>query len=226
MEYFRDKGFRLVNSKFPPISIFDDSADADDFAYLYALQSLSNPRLQNEIGNISLIHPSEIPFGIKGCSYATAPFTHINKDGTRFSNADFGILYLADTWRTALAETKHHTQVNLANIEGLHFDTIVMRGLSVTFSANLLDIRVKSLDEMKDSALYDPNDYTCSQSFGAKQRGEHEGLLYTSVRNPLADCYALYSPKRVIEIIQARHYEYVWDGKLVDARQIKSICNM
>lgn len=223
MNFDRHKAYRLVNSKFPPIAIFDDAADQDDFESLFAIQSLSNPRLQNEVGNITLIPQSEIPYGIKGCSYATAPFTHINKDGTRFSNADFGLLYLADTWDTAIEETKHHTQITLSNIQDLHFDVIVMRGLVAKFSGNLHDIRVNSHDELNESPLYDLNDYSLAQAFGAKARGKHDGLLYTSVRNPLADCYALYSPKKVHEVIQSRHYEYVWDGSAVDVRQIKSV---
>ncbi len=91
------KSYRLVNSKFPPIALFDDVANADEFDILYQVQALTNPRLQNEVGVIKLIALSEIPFGITGCSYATAPFTHLNPDGSRFGDGSFGMLYLADT---------------------------------------------------------------------------------------------------------------------------------
>ncbi|HAZ98258.1 MAG TPA: hypothetical protein DCX04_03025, partial [Halomonas sp.] len=103
-------GYRLVNSKFPPIDLFDDVADPDEFAALHALQSLTNPRLQNEVGDLALLPLEQIPFGIRGCSYAVAPFTHINPEGSRFSDGSFGVLYLADTLETAIAEVKHHQQ--------------------------------------------------------------------------------------------------------------------
>ncbi|GGB53016.1 hypothetical protein GCM10011607_11900 [Shewanella inventionis] len=222
MNLDKQKAYRLINSKFPPIAIFDDSADEEDFEYLYALQSLTNPRLQNETGDISLIPLSDIPYGIKGCSYATAPFTHINKSGTRFSNADFGLLYLAENWETAIAETLHHTQAILTNIPDLHFDVIVMRGLVASFSGNVLDIRADTLDTMNSSPIYDEHDYSFSQLFGAKYRGVYDGLLYTSVRNPMSDCYALYTPKLIHEIIQSTHYEYIWDGNFISVRQISS----
>jgi hypothetical protein len=90
------KSYRLINSKFPPISLFDDVADASEFESLYALQALTNPRLKNEVGDLQLIPRTEIPFGIHGCSYATAPFTHVNPDGSRFSDGSFGVLYVAD----------------------------------------------------------------------------------------------------------------------------------
>lgn len=56
-----------------PISVFDDVAYADEFEALYALQALTNPRLQNEAGNLNFIPTDEIPFGIPGCFYAVAP---------------------------------------------------------------------------------------------------------------------------------------------------------
>ena len=89
-------GYRLINSKFPPISLFDDVANEEEFEALYALQELTNPGIQNEIGNLNLISLKEIPFGINGCSYASAPFTHVNPDGSRFSDGMFGVLYIAD----------------------------------------------------------------------------------------------------------------------------------
>ena len=86
------QAYRLVNSKFPPIALFDDVADADEFETLYQLQALTNPRLRNETGRLELIARAEIPFGIPGCSYATAPFTHVNPAGSRFSDGSFGVL--------------------------------------------------------------------------------------------------------------------------------------
>ena len=62
------QAYRLVNSKFPPIELFDDVADADEFDMLYQLQALTNPRLHNETGRLELIPRGEIPFGIPGCS--------------------------------------------------------------------------------------------------------------------------------------------------------------
>src|SRR5258705_221801 len=85
-----DQAYRLVNSKFPPIALFDDVADADEFELLFEIQALTNPRLKNEVGQLELIARSEIPFGIAGCSYAIAPFTHVNPAGSRFSDGSFG----------------------------------------------------------------------------------------------------------------------------------------
>jgi hypothetical protein len=110
------QAYRLVNSKFPPIALFDDVADAADFEVLYQLQALTNPRLQNELGRLDLVPREQIPFGIPGCSYATAPFTHVNPAGSRFSNGSFGALYLADRMDTAIPEVRHHQERYWSNV--------------------------------------------------------------------------------------------------------------
>jgi hypothetical protein len=38
------QAYRLVNSKFPPIALFDDVANADEFEVLFEIQALTNPR--------------------------------------------------------------------------------------------------------------------------------------------------------------------------------------
>ncbi|MGO2497203.1 MAG: hypothetical protein ACTH6I_04210 [Vibrio litoralis] len=87
------QGFRLIPSKYPTINLFDDVANEDEFAALYELQALTNPRLANEVGDMSLLDQKEIPFHCKrGRSYAIAAFTHINRDGSRFANGQHGML--------------------------------------------------------------------------------------------------------------------------------------
>ena len=39
----QQQAYRLVNSKFPPIELFDDVASADEFEALYQIQALTNP---------------------------------------------------------------------------------------------------------------------------------------------------------------------------------------
>lgn len=127
------QAYRLVNSKFPPIALFEDVADADEFELLFEIQALTNPRLKNEVGQLELIPRREIPFGITGCSYATAPFTHVNPAGSRFSDGSFGVLYVADSMETALAEVKHHQSLYWSKVPGLNYERFVFRGLTCAF---------------------------------------------------------------------------------------------
>lgn len=214
---FRDKtAYRLVNSKFPPIAIFDDVATNDEFEALYRLQAKTNPRLLDEVGHIRLIKPERRPFGIAGCNYALAPFAHINRLGSRFSRGEFGVLYAAEKMDTALAETCYHQQRYFqTQVRGLKYDRIVMRGLKLKFSASLFNICSPKIDRY---GWYDAHDYTAARRLGeAIKQADNEGLWYDSVRKPGTDCYALFSPHLIKSVLQTQHYEFAWNGKRIDA---------
>ncbi len=119
------------------------------------------------------------------------------------------VLYIADTTETAIKETRYHQEKYFCNIEGLHYDTIDMRCIKVTFSADLIDA-------VKCDDIYDPSDYISSQAFGAKiKKSGSAGLQYRSVRNEAAICWGLMSPKYVTSAIQVKHFEFVFDGEKI-----------
>ena len=213
--------YRLVNSRFPPIALFDDVASADEFESLYQIQALTNPRLQNQTGRLELIPVAEIPFGITGCSYATAPFTHVNPSGSRFSDGSYGVLYLADTMDTALAEVRHHQNAYWSRVQSLSYERFVFRGLTCAFNdADMLD--ASSIPE--SDPIYDPDDYAHSNLLGHKVRGEvRKGLRYRSVRASGQMCWALMTPRPVTSIIQTAHYEMVWNGQITSVSKITQV---
>lgn len=212
---------RLVNSKFPPIALFDDVADAVDFDALYQLQALTNPRLLNEIGRLELIAREEIPFGIPGCSYATAPFTHVNADGSRFSDGSFGVLYLADGMDTAIAEVRYHQERYWSNVPDLNYERFVFRGLTCRFSdGGMRDATALPLSD----PIYAPDDYAAAQRLGRElKRAACPGLRYNSVRSPGNQCWALMTPRPVTSIIQAAHYEMIWSGQIISVNRIATL---
>ncbi|WP_212627134.1 RES family NAD+ phosphorylase [Pseudomonas sp. PP3] len=212
------QAYRLVNSKFPPIALFEDVADADEFELLFEIQALTNPRLKNEVGQLELIPRREIPFGIPGCSYATAPFTHVNPAGSRFSDGSFGVLYLADSMDTALAEVKHHQSLYWSKVPDLNYERFVFRGLTCGF----VDAGMKDATRLPtNDPVYAPDDYSHSQVLGrAIRKARCPGLRYHSVRLPGSVCWALMTPKPVTSIIQTGHYEMVWNGQITSVSQI------
>jgi len=201
-------GHRLINAKFPPIDLFNDVATLDDFEALYAIQSLTNPRLQNELGNLSLLDLNEIPFGISGCHYAAAPFTHINPDGSRFSDGSYGVLYIADTLETAIEEVKYHQQTYWQGVLGLEYERFVFKQLACTFDVTL---GVDATSVSMSDPIYSPMQYTASRVLGQNVKASgFSTLKYQSVRHSQGACYALFTPKEITAITQARHIEMVW----------------
>lgn len=215
------QAYRLVNSKFPPIALFDDVADAEDFEALYQIQALTNPRLQNEIGRLELIPRDQIPFGIVGCSYATAPFTHVNPAGSRFSDGRFGVLYLADRMDTAIAEVCYHQERYWSKVPELNYERFVFRGLTASFNeGGLRDATVVPLSD----PIYEPGDYTYSNRLGAEvKKAGCSGLRYHSVRSAGSICWALMTPRPVTSIIQSAHYEMIWSGQVISVNQIATL---
>ncbi|MES2354893.1 MAG: RES family NAD+ phosphorylase [Pseudomonadota bacterium] len=214
-------GYRLINSKFPPIHLFDDVASSEEFEDLYAIQSLTNPRIQNEVGALNLLPLSEIPFGIPGCHYAAACFTHVNPDGSRFSNGSYGLMYIADTSETALAEVRHHQSIYWSHVPQLHYERFVFRELICSFSVTN---GVDATSIPMDNPIYSPNEYSYSRLLGGeiKRAASHTALKYSSVRNGGSVCFALFTPKEVISVVQAKHYEMIWDQSKISSVNIIS----
>ncbi len=200
------------------MALFDDVAHADEFEVLYQIQALTNPRLQNELGRPELIARDEIPFGIPGCAYATAPFTHLNPAGSWFSAGHFDVLYLAKTMETAPAEVRYHQNNYGSKVHGLNDERLVLRGLSCHFTEAA----------MKDAArlpltdpIYDPDDYSHSHALGSAIKADQcPGLRYWSVRHAAYHCWALMTPRLVLSIVQTAHDEMIWNGKVTHVNQV------
>ncbi len=213
VNFVNQTAFRLIPSKYPPRSLFDDVANHDEFEILFAIQELTNPRIRNELGSLNRVPAEQRPYGIRGCNYALGPFVHLNPTGSRFSNGDFGVYYAAEDVQTAIAETRHHQQVYFSGVVGLKFDRLTMRCLKTQFTACLHDIRG---DEYKNNSCYLKDNYSAGQQLGSALKHEDkDGLAYLSVRLPHKTCYALFSPIRIKDVIQTTHYEYIWDGEKI-----------
>jgi RES domain-containing protein len=205
---------RIIRSLYPPIDLFEDIADPADWPLLIAAEQKTNPRLMESIGNLDLVPPARRVSG-PGSSYLMAPFTHASYDRpSRFSDGSFGVLYVADTFETALFETIHHHQRFMAATREAPGWTSQFREIVLDVAADLRDLREEGGDR---AALCDPEDYAVAQAFGMMLRTSGaEGILYPSARKPGGECVALFYPDRASHAVQARHFDYHWDGARVD----------
>ncbi|QWA08863.1 RES family NAD+ phosphorylase [Sodalis ligni] len=209
----RQRGYRLINSKYPPIALFDDVADEEEFETLYELQALTNPRLRNSAGSPGFLPAGDIPFGITGCSYAVAPFTHVNPLGSRFSDGSYGMLYIADEMATALTEVTYHQEHYWQLIDGLKYDRMVMRSLLFIFDP---EPAIDALALPLSHPVYDAHSYSAARALGRSLKSQGcRTLRYRSVRRPGAVCWGLFTPKGVKSVQQSAHYEFIWDGKKI-----------
>src|SRR3546814_10144429 len=84
---------RLIESKYPPIDLFEDLAEPEDWELLAAAEAKTNPRIAETIGNLDLV-PVERRVAGPGARYVMAPFTHCSPDRPgRFHDGHFGAYY-------------------------------------------------------------------------------------------------------------------------------------
>ncbi|WP_354335113.1 RES family NAD+ phosphorylase [Undibacterium sp. GrIS 1.2] len=205
-------GYRIVPSRFPSIYLFDRVADADDFDALYELEAMTNPRIRNELGEISLVPPAERLYG-HGTGPIMAAFTHLNPEGSRFSDGSYGVFYAAMEKDTAVAETKHHSTkfMQATNEEPMYLQ---MRLYHMDISGTVTD-----LFKAKDShpEIFSLASYSSSKLVGKQiHESGSSGIHYPSVRRLDGTCVAAFKTAILRKCNHAAYLEYHWDGKEIN----------
>jgi RES domain len=205
---------RIIRSVFPTIDLFEDIADPEDWPLLISAGEKTNPRLMETLGAIDLVPPAR-RVGGPGASYLMAPFTHISTDRpTRFADGNYGVLYLAKHFETALLETMYHHARFMMRTKEAPGWTSQFRELVISLDAMLHDLRGN--DPALSPAL-DPDSYVESQVLAKALRAAgSDGLVYPSVRDAGGQCAGLFYPDLARTPVQGRHLDYHWDGTRVD----------
>ncbi len=201
---------RLVSSRFPPRGLFDRVAEPADLDSTIAVESLTNDRLRDEIGDLALVPPDERMTG-PGATPIMAALTHPSPAGSRFSDGRFGVYYAARDLDTAIRESVHHRERWLAE-SAQPAMTVEMRAYQADIRGRLDDLR----GHTAAAPLLDPDSYAASQRFGAERRGAgSHGIVHPSVRNPGGECAAVFRTAPLGPGRQGGHYGYVWDGAAI-----------
>lgn len=215
------QAFRIISSRFPPVGAFDDVADPGDLDAVFVVEAMTNPRLRQEIGELSLVPRAERLTG-PGTTPIMAAFTHLNPSGSRFSAGEYGVYYAARSRNTAVAETVFHTErwATASNDPPTSFTMRVYLG----------ELTNRPYHDLRDDPtpyadVLDPDRYGAGQRFGAELRAAGSwGILYPSVRDPGGQCAAVLRPTALGPVHQSEHLAYVWDGsRVVDVIELRSI---
>lgn len=201
-----EKLHRLVPSHFPPIDLFENVASPEELEIVFAIESITNDRLREEVGDLALV-PAEDRISGPGSTPVMAAFTHISIP-TRFTDGtEYGVYYGAKDLNTAFAETIYHREKFLSATNEPDTE-LTMRCYINKVALELHDVRGEEFE-----CLY-TDDYTVPQQFAKEMRskGSH-GFVYNSVRDKGGECVAAFKPKAVTIPVQGGHYKYVWSGK-------------
>jgi len=211
----RETTHRLIASRYPPVGVFDDlTADKEELAMAYLLESVTNDRVAILARRLPLLPESEIVQGV-GATMIMAAFLHADEIGGRFTDGRLGAWYAALEVETAIAETVHHSTRRLRLSDGGFPSNIQMRQLVANIDCSLIDIRGQ---QEAHAELYEADDYSKSRAFGIGLRwppsgsGEN-GVVYDSVRRAGGTNVCVYRPSLIqLPVTQADHYEYRWDA--------------
>jgi hypothetical protein len=198
--------YRIVPSRFPTIDIFERFDNPADWEALIELEIATNPRVRDEIGELSLV-PADERVGGAGTSPIMAAFTHVNLEGSRFSDGTYGVFYAAHERETAVDETVYHRE--------RFFQRTALRALDADMRVYAVDV-AGEFHDLCDADLpdvYAPDRYDASRALAWRLRdGGSNGIVYRSVRRPQGRCIAVFRPKRLSRCRIDRHLTYHWDG--------------
>jgi hypothetical protein len=204
------QAFRIVPTRHPPIQLFERVADPADWEALAEIESLTNPRVRQEIGEISVIAPDERVAG-PNATWVMAPFTHLGRP-SRFSDGRYGVYYAARARETAVRETLFHMGRFFAATAEPACDVDV-RVLVGSLDASFHDLRA----DARFAPLHDPDDWTASQVFGAALRARgSNGVVYDSVRHSGGHCLGAFRPRAVGLPSVGAALVYHWSGARMD----------
>ncbi|WP_426687754.1 RES family NAD+ phosphorylase [Rhodanobacter ginsengiterrae] len=200
--------YRIVPSRFPPVGVYDRIADPADLDAVFAIEALTNPRLREEAGALKLV-PKEHRISGPGSTPVMAAFTHLNPEGSRFSDGSWGVFYAAHSIATAVEETVYHREQFLAATREPPCE-VQMRCYGTSLDSRLHDLRSGWLAEQA------PDSYVASLALARRLRAiDSPGVVFDSARHAGGECIAAFFPDVVAPCVQAGHLVYRWDGKRI-----------
>ena len=203
--------WRIIPSRFPPIQLFERVTEPADLEAILELESLTNPRLRDEVGDIRLVPPEDRVSG-PGASIVMAAFTHPNPEGSRFSDGSYGVFYAANEFDTAIAESKHHRErfMRATSQPRMELD---MRVYVVDLDGDVHDLRSRKPD---CPLVYHDDNYAGGQHLAQTLRKDgSNGIAYDSLRRDGGQCVAVFRPPLLSNGRQERHLCYLWDGQRI-----------
>jgi len=207
--------YRLIPSRYPPISAFESVTSPEDLEAVMDLEGWSNDRLVIE--RVSRLSKSEWVYGVPNASVIMASFLHGGLSGLRFTGPDLNGWYASLAHRTAIAEVAHHLRREAIHMR-ISSLTLQYRTYTAQLAGGYHDIRAMSAARPE---LYRPDDYMASQAFGeAIRTSGGDGILYDSVRHAGGINVVAYRPRKIREVTQREHYELTvpLTGKIIARR--------
>lgn len=195
--------YRLIPSRFPPVSLYERVAPELDWADIASIEELTNPRVQARKVLTGQAEVNETSPRLQNWNHA--PFTYLNPEGTWLLDPFIGALELSDSLQTALAGSVRKRELFLSRTSEPPLD-LDMRVLCTRVKGSFADLR--GLDPtLTQSARWRVGE-------GLLQSGR-AGALFRSPYREAGTCLAVFAGEVLERSLQAEHFRFVWDGTMV-----------
>jgi len=202
--------WRVVPTRFPPISIFERAASPEDIEDNLRLEMAFSPHHGKSMRILSLARTEWVSG--PGCGFIMAPFVY--PIPSRFSDGSFGVFYAGLEEATAIEEVAFHRARFMASTgqAPMALDHQILHAVA---NGAMADIRGR---EAQLPELYDPDParYPAAQAWARECRGQGgAGVAYSSVRRTGGTCAALFRPKALTGCRIIRPLHYLWNGSRI-----------
>lgn len=191
--------YRLIPSRFPPVSLYETLVANDRIDELVEVENLTNPRLQAQQRLGSLAEPATAD---RLQNWNHAPFAYSNPEGSLFFGPGRPCLELAADKQTALAISVSRRERFLRRTQ----EPVVgldMRMLVHPVSGSFLDLRPLGADLTHDDR----------RKVGEAVPRDVAGILYHPAERPAGTCVAVLTGSALGRSVQANHYRFFWNGE-------------
>ena len=200
---WKGETFRLIPSRFPPVSVYEGLVTNDRMDALVDIENLTNPRLQSQ-ARIASMENKDPKTSARLQNWNLAPFAYGHPDGSTFFDADRPCLEVAADRQTALAISVAKRQRFLACTleDPIGLD---MRMFKTPLSGRFVDLRGLGAEEVRDRG----------RELGKSIGDDVDGVLFHPIERPSATAIAVLDGSILEQTVQAVHYRYQWNGERI-----------
>lgn len=200
---WKGETFRLIPSRFPPVSVYEGLVANDRIDALVEIENLTNPRLQSQ-ARIASMENKDPKTSARLQNWNLAPFAYGNPDGSTFFDSDRPCLEVAADRQTALAVSVAKRQRFLACTSEAPIG-LDMRMFQTPLSGRFVDLRGLSAEEIRDRG----------RELGKSVGEDVDGVLFHPIERPTATAISILNGSILEKTLQAVHYRYQWNGERI-----------
>jgi hypothetical protein len=201
---FAANGYRLIPSRFPPVSVYRDLVAPEQFEALVEVENKTNPRLRLQERLVARREGPTLDSALMQ-NWNLAPFTYENPEGTTFFAPERSCLELADTPQTALAVSVARRSRFLSRTKEAATG-LDMRMLKTPIDGRFIDLRQISVELPQEQRW----------SLGDAVPLDVDGILFRPAERPTATAIAVLKGQVLGRSIQTTHYRFEWNGVRID----------